>query len=197
MFEDSMDVFGDFLYTNQQELVERIYYVVDETFAIVIPYLERLRERFVGPGTPNILSELLSKNPSNLAQNAVQKFKLPVNRHIGYKSIEPALFALRGPDESRWRNIFFENLELIAGLAAYFSECIAERSISTSWYTETVPEIQTSDGPFPSQRILHFSTQYANNREGDFNLLQIIILFCKHMSKVCDQNCSTKVLKFQ
>jgi len=32
MFEDYMDVWGDFLYTNKQELAERLHYAVDESF---------------------------------------------------------------------------------------------------------------------------------------------------------------------
>jgi len=104
------------------------------------------------------------------------------------------LIALRGPDESKWHSIFYENLESIAGFAAYLGECIAERAVSTNWYVETTEEIQLYDRLYPSEQFLHFSAQYEDDRERDFDFLEVFLRIwnysphvkCRHVNQLIE-----------
>lgn len=173
MFESFMGITGGFLYCNNRELEEKASRMVEETVSLVIPFLERLTKRAVGFEHSEDLEAILARDPAALARRAAAKFDLPADRTVGHRMIEPALFALRGSDETSWRPIFVQNLEDIAGFAAYFSECIAARSIRTAWIWETTPEIQTSDGIFPSTRELYFSAYYSSGCK-DLRPVQII-----------------------
>lgn len=172
MFEPSMGLMGDFIYCNGKELEEKVFRMLNETTAIVIPFLERLKNRYVGFDIAEELDDMLARGPEALAQRATEKFRLPAGRLAGYKLIEPTLFSLRGQDEEQWRARFYQNIEDIAALAAYLSQCIAARAVSTEWVWETTPEIQTCDGLFPGTRELYFSVR-GKNRSLDLRFSQI------------------------
>ncbi len=193
MFEPSIGITGDFIYCNDKELEEKALRMLDEAAAIVIPLLERLERRYVGFDMAEAMDDMLARNHEVLARRAAEKFGLPADRLAGYKQIEPALFALRGQDEEQWRARFYQSAEDIAALAAYLSQCIAARAISTEWVWETTPEIQTSDGLFPSTRELYFSVR-GKNRSQNCKLIQILQdlwnycpeIKCRHITPIIE-----------
>lgn len=195
MFEISMNIEGGFVYRNSKELEEKMTQTVNETKSVVIPYMEKLSKRYIGPDALNELTEMLASQNKILLQNVMKKFKLPGDYSIGYKMIERILFELRGDDEENWKSNFYQNPENIVGLAFYLAECISAYAESTKWFWEITPEIQTCDGVAESTRELYLEVKYGDDREEDFNLLEIIRnlwnfyphVKCKHIESMIDE----------
>lgn len=174
MFEPSMGVKGGFVYCNAKELESKMLQIVDETRAVVIPYMEKISKRYVLPDLSDELTEMLASQSTALSQRAIERFGLPEDRTIGYKMLERVLLEARGDNEEDWKNNFYQNIEDIVGSAAYLSECISEYAVSTKWCWDVTPAIQTSDGIHESTRKLRFSAKYGKGRGEIFDLMQII-----------------------
>ena len=200
MFESCMGINGGCIFCISKELGEKSAQAIQETVSVVIPYMERLSKRYVIPDCSRELSEMFSSTMfishyDTLARKVIEQFGIPDDYSLGYRKIEPALLNLRGEREEEWKNIFFQNPDYIAGFAAYLAKCIEKTAVTTEWFLETTPEIQTSEGIVESRKMLYFSANYENDTQSDFNLLQIICdlwnyyphVKCRHIDSIIER----------
>lgn len=140
-----------FSYDNREALKEWLKSVADRFFTDIRFYLLDFAKRYVEPTDEMILE--LSRKTRQKAEIYARKHNLRMS-YDDLQRFEDSLNALRGEDESRWKERFEQNQDEIVLAAAYLGETIIQHYGSAGhgrWLWVKSPEIRTAIHTFPEQ----------------------------------------------
>ena len=108
-------------YMNQAELESKLKQIAEATAKNVLPYLSRRAQFFVWP--THEMYKLLSEGPIEQAEAFAERHGLSMQEEKeNWIRLEEILLELRGEDELRRKDTFFQNLEEVMAAAAYLGE---------------------------------------------------------------------------
>lgn len=128
-----------YFYSSTEEFIAAATKLIDQSFRIVLPYLELISSQAVF--ISDAPYSLLTKNPDLQAKTFAQKHEIPLvpAPHLAYQIVKTAFEMLLPHDFSDRKKTFFSHLPEISGLVAYISTIILQLHPGKWGYLEALP----------------------------------------------------------